>query len=419
MNASEILKEVLREIKPTESEIQEIKREVERVVKKVESNLKKHKINAEIFVGGSFAKGTLIKKDKYDVDVFLRFAFEKDMVKAEKAIEGIEEVNVVHGSRDYYDIKINNKIVLELIPVFKIKNYKEAKNVTDLSYSHVKYINKKVDEKIRDEIRLAKAFCHSAKCYGAESYIRGFSGYGLELLIYNYRNFIKFVKVMANTGDKIVLDIEKDYKNKKQILMDINESKLGSPIILVDPTFKTRNVLAALSEETFERFKRHCHMFLKKPSKELFENSKEDFEKMKKEAIKKKQDFVIYEIETDRQEGDIAGSKLLKFNNFFIKELEKFYDVKKSSFEYYDGKIAKGAISLVKKKEIIYNGPVLKDKENVQKFKKMHKRTYTKNDRIYASEKVKDIKAFMLDWMNDNSRRMNEMSIVSFKILDN
>ena len=30
-------------------------------------------IDAEIFVGGSFAKKTLIKKEKYDVDIFVRF----------------------------------------------------------------------------------------------------------------------------------------------------------------------------------------------------------------------------------------------------------------------------------------------------------------------------------------------------------
>ena len=38
--------------------------------------------------------------------------------------------------------------------------------------------------------------------------------------------------------------------------MNLNASKLNSPIILIDPTYKQRNTLAALSNETFENFKK-------------------------------------------------------------------------------------------------------------------------------------------------------------------
>ena len=56
---------------------------------------------------------------------------------------------------------------------------------------------KKIKGKILDEIRLAKAFCHANGCYGAESYIKGFSGYALELLVYHYGSFQKFVKAIT------------------------------------------------------------------------------------------------------------------------------------------------------------------------------------------------------------------------------
>ena len=127
-----------------------------------------------------------------------------------------ENISVVHGSRDYFRLKISPDFFIELIPVKKVKNPKESENITDLSYSHVNYIKRKVkSKKVLDEIRIAKAFCYATKCYGAESYIKGFSGYALELLVYYYKGFMKFIKAMEKAKEKIVIDIEKDYKNKQ------------------------------------------------------------------------------------------------------------------------------------------------------------------------------------------------------------
>ena len=99
-------------------------------------------------------------------------------------------MSIIHGSRDYFQINESKDFVIELIPVIKATDPKKAENITDLSYSHVKYINKKIkNQKILDEIKIAKAFCYATKTYGAESYINGFSGYSLELLIYHYKSF--------------------------------------------------------------------------------------------------------------------------------------------------------------------------------------------------------------------------------------
>ena len=70
--------------------------------------------------------------------------------------------------------------------------------------------------------------------------------------------------------------------------MDLNSAKLNSPIILVDPTYKQRNALAALSDETFEKFKSACKKFLKNPSLKSFEIKKTNLERVKVDAKKKK-----------------------------------------------------------------------------------------------------------------------------------
>jgi len=419
-----ILKWILAEIKPSEQELKIIQEKVDRFLKELKERLEELKINAEIFIGGSFAKDTLIKKDHYDVDVFLRFGKEYENEEISKlaleALIGFEGVSIIHGSRDYFRIKLGQDNYVELIPVKKIKNSKEAENITDLSYSHVQYINKKIKTgKVRDEIKIAKAFCHANGVYGAESYVNGFSGYALELLVYYYGSFLKFISAMEKADKKIIIDIEKHYKNKQNIMMDINSAKLKSPVILIDPTYKQRNALAALSEETFEKFRKICRSFLKKPSIEFFRIKEMDIEKIKKDAKKTKSEFILLEAKTNKQPGDIAGSKLLKFYNHLEEEIGKLFAVKDKGFEYKDKQNARFFFVVKKKKERILAGPKINDKYNVMKFKQRHKNTFAKKGRVYAKEKTAlNLKEFIDFWKKKNSKKMKEMSISGLRIVD-
>ena len=293
-----VLKEVLEKVKPSKKELESIETSLKDFLKRLQEKIKKNNIKAEIFIGGSFAKNTMIKKGSYDVDIFLRF--DKSYKEKEisdltgKILKNFRNVKVLHGSRDYFRAKIKPNLFFEIIPVIKVGNPKEAKNITDLSYFHVKYIKKKIEsKKITDDILLAKKFCYANKCYGAESYITGFSGYALELLIYHYKSFSKFIEEIAETKEKIVIDIERHYRNKHRIMMDLNSSKLHSPIILIDPTYKYRNALAALSEETFEKFKKACKRFRDNPNTSAFDVKKIDLKKIKENASEKK--FELHE----------------------------------------------------------------------------------------------------------------------------
>jgi len=423
-NAKEVLKEVLEEVKPKENEIKEIKDYVKEFINKFDSQKKKVGVVAESFVGGSFAKETVIKKDYYDVDVFIRFEKkyqEKEISDlTEKILKKINQgFTRVHGSRDYFRVKINDKFYIEIIPVIKIKNPKEARNVTDLSYSHVNYLKKKKKKNILDEIRLVKAFCYANKCYGAESYINGFSGYSLELLTHHYGSFLKFLNAISKSKGKIFVDMEKHYKNKNFISMDLNSSKLKSPIILIDPTFKQRNAAAALSQETFDILKKASQEFLKKPNKKAFLKIEYDSEKTRKNAIKKKMDYLRIIAKTDRQEGDIAGSKLLKFYRHLCEEIEKYFTIKDKMFSYDNEKSAEYNFVAMSKKELLIEGPPLIKQENVKEFKKNHKNTFIKNKKIFAKEKIKfNLKEFIENWKKKNSEKIQEMSIIELKIIE-
>ena len=120
--------------------------------------------------------------------------------------------------------------------------------------------------------------------------------------------------------------------------------------------------------------------------------------------------------ETNKQEGDIAGTKLLKFYNHLTKEIEKFFEIKNRGFEYDNKKTAQFFFVVKKKKEILIKGPKVNDKENAVKFKNKHKNTFVKKSRIYSKEKISlDIKDFISKWVQNNKKKINEMYITSLE----
>lgn len=412
-----ILAQVLREINPSDEELKFIDRSLNHFLSGLKKRISKLKIDVDVFVGGSYSKKTLTKGDFYDADLFLRFGKKYSQVDysriSKKIFRFTKNISVVHGSRDYFRIKISPSVFFEVVPVKKIKKPSEAVNITDLSYLHVNYINKKIkNKKILDDIKLAKMFCKAAGVYGAESYIRGFSGYSLELLIYHFKNFKKFLTELSKKrNQKLVIDIESLYK-KGNVLMDMNGSKLDSPVVLVDPTYKSRNVLAALSYETFEKFQESALVFLKKPSKEFFLSKKINFLAVKNSAKKKGYEFIKIKLKTKKQEGDIAGTKLLKFFNHLHKEFEKYFEIKDKNFEYFSGKSGEGYFVLKRRPEIEFDGPSASDKKNVFAFKKEHPKTFLKKGRVFAVEKIRfSPSEFLSLWIVKNKKKIREMSI--------
>jgi tRNA nucleotidyltransferase (CCA-adding enzyme) len=418
-----ILKEVLEKIEPQKEELNEIENELNIFLKKIKQEIKKSGIKAEIFVGGSFAKKTLIKKNHYDVDIFIRYdkKYSENEISAMtgKLLKKITTPEIIHGSRDYFKINPSKDFCFEIIPVIKVKKPEEANNVTDLSFYHVGYLSKKLNsKKILDEIKFAKAFCYANDCYGAESYVRGFSGYGIELLILYYKTFTKFVNAISKIKDTIVIDIEKQYRNKNEIMLDLNISKLQSPIILIDPTYKQRNALAALSKETFAKFQERCIKFLKNPEIKYFEHQEINIKKIKSDSEKKGEEFIQIKIKTPRQEGDIAGSKLLKFYNHLTEEMSKFFDVHKKGMKYDGKKDARCFFSVKRKEKILMNGPEIQNKKHAERFKKMHKNYFIKNNKMYAEKKIDvNISKFIETWTKNNKRKIKEMSISELKIV--
>ena len=136
-NIQQILKEVLGRVNPPAEDISRISISLSEFKKKVSKKIKSGKIKADIFVGGSYAKKTLIKKDHYDIDIFMRFSEKEENIseKTEKLLEDFS-CERIHGSRDYFRIKAGEGVFLEVVPVKKATKPENAENITDLSYFH-------------------------------------------------------------------------------------------------------------------------------------------------------------------------------------------------------------------------------------------------------------------------------------------
>ena len=385
-NVKAILEEVLEEIQPDKSYEKEIFERINNIIKKINKN--QNYIKA--ILGGSGAKGTWLKT--FDADIFALFGYSKFKDKSNKLSDILEKIlrkkfrNLarIHGSRDYFQIK-ESKFTFEIIPILKISKAEQAKNITDVSPLHSKWVGK--HKKLINEMKLTKQFCQANNVYGAESYIRGFSGYICEILTVYYGSFLGLMKNAAKWNDKVVIDVQKYYKGK-DVFKIVNTSKLISPLIVIDPVQKDRNAAAALSDEKFEAFKKAARELIKRLSKEFF--TKKELSSI---FLKGKNNNKLLKAAAKPLNGkaDVVGSKLLKIFEFLSQNLEKkSFKIIKSDWEWNKKDDAIFYFLLENKKLssfIEIEGPLLSMKMHVLNFKKTHKKTYAKKDRIFASEK--------------------------------
>lgn len=381
-----MLDEVLLANKPSKEEAAKVRAIVDEFISKVEKRKKQLGIKTEIMLGGSVAKGTFLKR-KFDSDVFFRFSRSYPDENLSEMLEEIlkpfkrNKLAKIHGSRDYFQM-IYKGVNFELVPVYKITRPEQAVNVTDASPLHVRWVKSQLIKKakIKDDIILAKMFCKAQGLYGAESYIQGFSGHVIDVLVIHSGGFRNLLKKAAKWKSLVRIDMMKHGST-------LNRSKTYSPLILIDPVQPDRNASAALSREKFDQFKAAANGFLKNPSKAFFKEKKLSFGDLKDKAGINK--LIIVKALPDKGKVDIIGCRLLKS-----------FDYIEKSLKYNDFEIIKSGWSWDKKKDAIFwfiindiklgryrtwIGPPLKSKKHVAAFRRKHSSTFEKDRRICAT----------------------------------
>ena len=266
-----LLNEILKEIKPTKKEVNEINKIIKFVLKRVPN----------CFVGGSIAKSTFLS-GKGDIDFFVKFKTEDKMkILKEELYKLFKNINTIHGSRDYYSVVYKN-YKLEFVPILEIKSPDEYVNTTDISLFHVDYVKTHLANP--DDVLLLKKFLLANNLYGAESWVSGFSGYVCELLIIYYGSFLNALKEISKWKNKeIFIDIENYFNSLREVNLTLDKSKI-TPLIIIDPVLRYRNVAASVSSQSILKLKKISKLFLKKESKDFFYKDVL-FEKIRKKAI--------------------------------------------------------------------------------------------------------------------------------------
>ncbi len=390
------------------------------VVEGLRQPARKAGFDVEFMIGGSVAKGTDLEGDA-DVDVFARFSPKKhagDDLSELLARILPKDAERVHGSRDYFQFRrklatgkgvgegAKGKkasavdVLFEVVPVLRITDPAQAKNVTDMSPLHVGYVLQEIAKRpgLADEIRLAKRFCKAAKCYGAESYINGFSGHVIDLLIIRYGSFRKLLEAAAKWKGQVVIDLN----GKKDALLAIDKSKRQGPLVLVDPVQPGRNAAAALSQEKLDLLREAAKAYLKRPEAAFFdvvvstEQSVTEWfawEQKKKRSGAKPRLFLV---RTTALEGkdDIAATKLKMAHEYVLKQAAlQGFEPLGQGWEY-DRKRRSGLHWLVFADETLaatraFNGPPLRATKDVAAFKKKHRDAREQDGRLVATVKRK------------------------------
>jgi len=265
-----VCEKILKQITPDAKRKRQIHALAEKLRKKVEDAAKRAKVKAVVRVEGSVAKDTWLSHEP-DIDIFMqlppkmpREEFEKTALKiAQEATAGYKQVERF-AEHPYLEAFVDG-IRVNIVPCYKVKRG-EWKSATDRTPFHTDYVKPLLTPRLRGEIRLLKQFMKGVSVYGAEIKVGGFSGYLCELLVLNYKSFVKVLNAVASWKDGQVIDYKGFYEKRERDLQLL----FKEPLVIVDPVDKGRNAGSAVRKERLDEFVAASRQFLRTPNERFF-----------------------------------------------------------------------------------------------------------------------------------------------------
>ncbi len=413
---NEILKGVLKEIKPTEKEKTEIREFIDKIINEIRIICEEENIKAKPMVVGSLARNTWLKGDK-DIDIFLLLPVEIGKKQLEQNVKRIgkklsrkEKARMVIKYAEHPYVRlIFNDYELDLVPCYSVKGVHEMKSSVDRTPFHVKYLAARMDSKRADEVRLLKQFMKGISVYGSDMKISGFSGYLCELLILKYGGFIELLNNVSSWGKKVFIDIEGFYQGKE------TPEKFKEPLVVVDPVDVNRNAAAAVSKKKLSRFILAAVNFLENPSRKFFFKEEKKITLSKLKTLMKERDTYWLLIRFNllvKEPPEIIWSQLSKLAKK-IRNLAEKKDVKVLDIRWWTDEEHEGVIFIETERRKLSNikkhyGPSVlqRDKGHVEKFIKKHiqnklviRGPYLEEDRLVVDLKrtETDVKKIIAD----------------------
>jgi tRNA nucleotidyltransferase (CCA-adding enzyme) len=304
------------------------------------------------------------------------------------------------GTRKYFK-GLFNGIKVEIVPVLRFSDINLVENSIDLSTLHSNYINSSLSNSQKKDVIILKAFCKANNCYGSETYMHGFSGYSLEVLIKEFGSFAALMEAVNSW--------------KPPILIGKTSNKNIYPIFLSDPTNIKRNICASVNEENLSKFVLAMKRFYLSPSFDFFI----------KKSIKTN---VLKEVKERGTKLFIFNTKIIEprdvFLSKYVKNLDKLIkELKAEDIEIYSFDVdfnEKSAILFLQvknvpktKTKIVYGPEVFSATDIIKNFINVHKKVFIVGKFICYDKKynVENFNKFILlkikEYMSPKSISIN------------
>jgi tRNA nucleotidyltransferase (CCA-adding enzyme) len=247
--------------KSNQNELEKISKEIQKVI----MNFKDKRI-LKVIVGGSFAKGTWLDNDT-DIDFFVMIEPTVERNEFEElgksiGFHALKKYNpyLRYSEHPYVEGKVNG-VRINIVPCYKVQLNK-WKSAADRSPFHTIFMETKLNEFLKSEVRVLKKFLKSIGIYGSQISVSGFSGYVTEVLILKYGSFRNVIQTFAELKPDYIVSLESPDQSAIE--------KFRSPIIIIDPIDSNRNLGAAISAECLAKFVLTSRLFLQAPSTKFF-----------------------------------------------------------------------------------------------------------------------------------------------------
>ncbi len=260
MTGEGVERAVLNELTPSKQEAERMAELVQRLESDVRRALRAAGSTAEASVQGSIAKDTWIAGST-DLDLFV-------LCEPDTPAEQLEALATRLGDAvfDSWDQKYAQHpyvlgqyagVQVDLVPAYKIRDASQRASAVDRTPLHTAWVRANLSRAQRGDVRLLKQWMKGVGVYGAETAIGGFSGYLCEVLVDWHENFRGALEWLRRSqprahgwGDEL--------------------PDQPSALLIADPVDDSRNVAAAVTEETLARAAEAAEAYLAEPRRSFF-----------------------------------------------------------------------------------------------------------------------------------------------------
>ncbi len=260
----QLKKNILAEVKPTKREHEEIAAFITKLKGSLMEALRVGDVDADVEVHGSVARDTwLVGQRDIDTFIILRYgSARRDLLRVNEVVKGYLGEGWVEAYAEHpYVKKEIEGFEVEFIPCFRAEAGRGFVSSTDRTPLHTGYLQPRLTDPLRDDVRVLKAFMRGIGVYGAEIKVGGFSGYLCELLVVSLGSFEGVIEGVGSWGDPPVIQLEKVS----------NPQRFNEPLVVVDPVDQNRNVASAITETALWTFVAAARAFSVKPSRKFFQ----------------------------------------------------------------------------------------------------------------------------------------------------